>query len=219
MLQVENITPGHLEFILASDLEYIFEHYPGSKLLYQAAAAKGHRLAQFNLGLWYLEGNRPGTQKDLVTARALFQASADQGVGMSMYSLGTLYEQGEAGLPKDEAAAFKLYERAAKEGNEWPEDGFRRVCLKLSHMYAEGKGTPKDLYKAAEWMAKYKKETKLSPDIQLLLSILRVLSHRGPKPSWTQGLGGRYGRSMAIACGQGRRKHHRLRGTTLLHFT
>ena len=166
---------GDLEFILASSLEYDHSNFKEAKVLYERSILKGHQLAQFNLALWYLEGNRPGTKKDLVKARELFQASADNGVGMSMYNLGNLYENGDGGLPKDEIAAFKMYKRAIHEGKEWPDDGKRRVCLKLSNLYAEGKGTMRNLQKAAKWMERANEEGTLPVQLMGLMEMLRQL--------------------------------------------
>ena len=166
---------GELEFGLASDLEYDIANYKQAKILYEKAAAKNHKLAQFNLGLWYLEGNRPGTRRDFFKARELFEASANQGVGIAMYSLGTLYEMGVGGLEKDENAALKLYKKATKTETNWPQDGLFRVCLKLSKMYSEGRGTTKNYEKAAKWMEKANKEKSLPSEVMVMMNMLQQL--------------------------------------------
>ena len=170
-----DVVPGHMELEMASSFEYDFFNFPEAKRMYEKAVLKGHRLAQFNLGLWYLYGNRPGTKKNLIKAKELFQVSADQGLGISMYNLGALYEKGEGGLPKDEVAAFKLYKGAAKEGKDWPENGKQRVYMKLSQMYQSGTGTARDLQRAAHWMDKANEEKALPAQVMTLMKLLQQL--------------------------------------------
>jgi TPR repeat protein len=59
---------------------------------FEKAAAQGHILAQYNLGLAYARGS--GVPPDAVKAGQWFRAAADQGDAQSQFMLGTMYANG-----------------------------------------------------------------------------------------------------------------------------
>lgn len=106
-----------------------------------AAAQSGDPVAQFQMGLSYLQSGR----KD--EAIQLVRASADGGLAAAQYRLAKLYETGE-GVVEDPVMARSLTERAARGGN-------RIAMHDLALYYAEGRGgVETDLVTAAKWFEK-----------------------------------------------------------------
>lgn len=106
-----------------------------------SAAAAGDPVAQFQLGLSYLEQGR--TNEGV----ALIRKSANQNQPAAQYRLAKLYEVGE-GVSQDSNMARQLTERAATNGN-------RIAMHDLALYYAEGRGgVESDLPVAAKWFEK-----------------------------------------------------------------
>ena len=106
-----------------------------------AAASAGNKVAQFQLGLSYLEQGR--TNEGV----ALIRKSANQNQPAAQYRLAKLYEIGE-GVTQDSEMARQLTERAAANGN-------RIAMHDLALYYAEGRGgVTADLPTAAKWFEK-----------------------------------------------------------------
>ncbi|WP_162143785.1 SEL1-like repeat protein [Hellea balneolensis] len=106
-----------------------------------SAAAAGDPVAQFQLGLSYLEEGR--TNEGV----ALIRKSANQNQPAAQYRLAKLYEVGE-GVSQDSNMARQLTERAATNGN-------RIAMHDLALYYAEGRGgVESDLPIAAKWFEK-----------------------------------------------------------------
>ena len=106
-----------------------------------AAASAGNKVAQFQLGLSYLEQGR--TNEGV----ALIRKSANQNQPAAQYRLAKLYEIGE-GVSQDSEMARQLTERAAANGN-------RIAMHDLALYYAEGRGgVTADLPTAAKWFEK-----------------------------------------------------------------
>ena len=106
-----------------------------------AAAAAGDKVAQFQLGLSYLEQGRTNEGVDLI------RKSANQNQPAAQYRLAKLYEIGE-GVSQDSEMARQLTERAAANGN-------RIAMHDLALYYAEGRGgVTADLPTAAKWFEK-----------------------------------------------------------------
>ncbi|KAJ3287398.1 hypothetical protein HDU79_005715 [Rhizoclosmatium sp. JEL0117] len=82
--------------------------------VFEELAAKNDPIAQYNLGVLYLNGL--GVEKDLVKASEQFQLASKQGLSDAEYNLALLYEQGEGGVKKDVARAKQLFTNAAKRG-------------------------------------------------------------------------------------------------------
>jgi localization factor PodJL len=104
-------------------------------------ASAGNPVAQFQLGLSYLEQGRTDEGVSLI------RKSANQNQAAAQYRLAKLYEIGE-GVTQDSEMARQLTERAARNGN-------RIAMHDLALYYAEGRGgVETDLPKAANWFEK-----------------------------------------------------------------
>ena len=106
-----------------------------------SAASAGDPVAQFQLGLSYLEQGRTDEGVSLI------RKSANQNQPAAQYRLAKLYEIGE-GVSQDSEMARQLTERAARNGN-------RIAMHDLALYYAEGRGgVEADLPTAAKWFEK-----------------------------------------------------------------
>jgi len=106
-----------------------------------SAATAGDPVAQFQLGLSYLEQGRTDEGVSLI------RKSANQNQPAAQYRLAKLYEIGE-GVTQDSEMARQLTERAARNGN-------RIAMHDLALYYAEGRGgVDADLPIAANWFEK-----------------------------------------------------------------
>lgn len=138
--------------------------------LFQKAAKENNPVAEYNLGLLYLNGR--GVQKniDIATnwlrraaghgyvdaqfdlsqieikqknyadAAVLLQSAADAGHIISAYNLGVMYAEGQ-GVPRNDKMAVQYFERAAKSN-------FAKAQHNLGKMYWHGTGVSKDPDKA-----------------------------------------------------------------------
>jgi len=106
-----------------------------------SAATAGDGVAQFQLGLSYLEQGRTDEGVSLI------RKSANQNQPAAQYRLAKLYEIGE-GVSQDSEIARQLTERAATNGN-------RIAMHDLALYYAEGRGgVEASLPTAAKWFEK-----------------------------------------------------------------
>jgi TPR repeat protein len=144
----------------------------------EKAAAQGHAGALYNLGVMAIEGEGK-SGPDFAKAADLFRRSAEAGDDDGAYSYGVLLRDGRGvgldiaaaahwlkraadggiiageveygimlfngiGVDKDEAAAAKLFLKAAAKNNPIAQN-------RLAHLYAVGRGVPKDPVQAAAW--------------------------------------------------------------------
>ena len=127
-------------------------------------AEKGDRVAQYNLGNCYYNGE--GVTKDQVQAAAWWRKAADQGYADAQSRLGLSYELGY-GVAKDQVQAVSWYRKAAEQGHAKAQS-YLGIC------YQFGLGVAKDeieayafydLAKITEDMTKklYVLELTLSP--------------------------------------------------------
>jgi TPR repeat protein len=107
-------------------------------------AKKGDRIAQFNVGWAYMEGE--GIEQNDEKAIEWYRRSADQGYMLAEYNMGWMYDRGR-GVPKDEKIAVEWYIKAANQG-------YTDAAYNLGIIYANGRGVPKDEKKAVEWYIK-----------------------------------------------------------------
>lgn len=110
----------------------------------KAAAEKGHKKAQYRVGLCYDKGR--GVKEDDVQAVAWYQKSAAQNYDKAQYQLGKCYKEGE-GVPKDRKKAVELFMKAAKQDNA-------DAQYQLGKAYLNGKGIEADAAKAKSWLKK-----------------------------------------------------------------
>jgi TPR repeat protein len=80
-------------------------------------------------------------------ALPLLQRAADAGSAEGAHRLGLLYAEGAEGIPRNDAKALELFEKAAATGH-------RRAQINAGTMYFRGQGTTRDLIKARAWLEK-----------------------------------------------------------------
>jgi hypothetical protein len=103
--------------------------------------AAGDPDAKAWLGAVLIDRNQPREAiEDLQQAEAAGSIEA-------AHQLGVAYAQGLAGLPRDEAHAAQLFEKAARAGH-------RRAALNLGILYFRGQGVKRDLIQARAWLEK-----------------------------------------------------------------
>jgi hypothetical protein len=123
----------------AQDVEKLYEegkalfdnkNYAKAVPKLKAAAAKGHKKAQYRLGQCYKEGY--GVEKDRKKAFELFLKSAQQGYAKAEYQVGKAYLKGK-GVPADEKKAKTWLKRAVSHKKKGPE-----ILAKIRKDAAEG---------------------------------------------------------------------------------
>jgi len=110
----------------------------------KAAAEKGHKKAQYRLGLCYDKGR--GVKEDDKLAFSWYQKSAAQNFAKAQYQVGKCYKDGE-GVEKDKDKAFEYFTKAAKQDNG-------DAQYQLGKAYLKGKGVAADEAKAKYWLKK-----------------------------------------------------------------
>ena len=80
----------------------------------KSKAEKGDRVAQYNLGVMYHDGQ--GVEQDLKEAFKWAQKAAEQGEAMAQYNLGVAYAKG-LGVPEDNVTAYAWVNIAAANGD------------------------------------------------------------------------------------------------------
>lgn len=109
---------------------------------FRSAAERGHPEAQFEIGLWYMTGDR-ALPRDFDLAAPWVEKAAAQGQPDALAYIWQLYFYG-TGVGQSDAAGFKWLQRWAGTGN--PEAAYR-----LGLFHYEGIATPVDHEKAAVW--------------------------------------------------------------------
>jgi len=107
------------------------------------AANQGDAIAQFNLGVRYINGN--GVDKDPAAAVKWFRTAADQGLANAQFNLGVCYAEGLA-VDQDAKEAVAWYEKAARQGHAMAQCNLG-VCFKA------GNGVDRDEQEAVVWSA------------------------------------------------------------------
>jgi TPR repeat protein len=112
------------------------------------AAEAGSAHAQYQMGIYYLNGGLSGT-KDYVEAVKWFRIAAgregnpDQVDVWAKYQLGFMYEKGQ-GVAVDLVESVRWWRRAAELGHA----GAR---FSMGYCYQVGQGVPKDVVEAVKW--------------------------------------------------------------------
>jgi len=107
-------------------------------------AKKGDPVAQFNLGLDFLNGTFQ--KKDPQEAFKWFLKSAEQGYVGAEHNLGWMCDNG-VGVERSSTEAAKWYEKAASQGD------VQAQCV-IGSMYSEGDGVKKNNALAMKWYKK-----------------------------------------------------------------
>lgn len=116
----------------------------------KAAAEKGHKKAQYRLGLCYDKGK--GVAENDALAFQWYSKSAAQGYHKAQYQVGKCYKDGE-GVEKDRKKAVDFFTKAAKQENA-------DAQYQLAKAYLKGKGVPADEAKAKSWLKNAVKNEK-----------------------------------------------------------
>ena len=135
---------------LAAEAEELFykADYTGAFEKLDALETSGITSVQELLGTSYYFGL--GVEADSEEAVAQLTKAADQGDAIAMYLLGNAYASG-TGASRDEAKAKEMYAKfiAVGEADSGENAGSGRIQAYLADCYAYGKGTEKNVDKAA----------------------------------------------------------------------
>jgi hypothetical protein len=129
--------------------------------LYELAAAHGHAIAQYNLGVCYYSGQ--GVKINYKTAALWYRRAAEQGYPSGQCGLGNIFLEGK-GVAQSHDEAVKWFRLAAAQGNEdalcklgaYYEDGQDLDEALRFYKRAAAKGFPVAVAKVAEieaWLA------------------------------------------------------------------
>jgi TPR repeat protein len=107
--------------------------------VFRRAAAQGHGVAQFHLGMLHMLGD--GVPQDTRLGLELLTQAAEQGNGAAQLHLGLFHKAGAPGLEVDEVEARDWLARAADSGEA-------RAMRELAWMLTTGQGGEEDLPRA-----------------------------------------------------------------------
>ena len=79
----------------------------------RASAEKGNAEAQYNLGVYYMNGD--GVEQDYGQAMQWYLKAAEQGYALAQTNVGWLYQNGW-GVAQDYGQATEWYRKAAEQG-------------------------------------------------------------------------------------------------------
>lgn len=164
--------PGILLFTTALFLlfpSYILsqqdEQIPSSPVL--KAAENGSPVAQFSLGMAYIQGN--GVSQNYEEAEKWFRKAAEQGNTSAQCMLGAIYATG-LGVPKDYIQAYKWLSLSI-EGSKGTEAPYLKKATELSNTIIK-KMTPQQIEEAQNLASKWK-PVRLSIPKQIGGNVLR----------------------------------------------
>ena len=103
---------------------------------------------------------------------AEYRANAEAGDALAQYSLGYMYDNGDGGLPEDDAFAVKWYTKAAEQGNV-------DAQYNLGNMYRFGDGVRQNDATALKWFTKAAEQG--NADAQSYLGYMYVLGKGVPE--------------------------------------
>ena len=144
------VEPTPAPEMLAAEAEELFykADYTGAFEKLDALETSGITSVQELLGTSYYYGL--GVEADSEEAVAQLTKAADQGDAIAMYLLGNAYASG-TGASRDEAKAKEMYAKfiAVGEADSGENAGSGRIQAYLADCYAYGKGTEKNVDRAA----------------------------------------------------------------------
>lgn len=111
---------------------------------FQAAAARGNRLAEFDYAMMLLNGE--GGATDVGEGRKWLRKAADANMSHAQYVYGKMYDDGDF-VERDPAEAHQWFLKAAKQGHVQAE-------LALANQFLDGRGTTRDNKQAFYWYKK-----------------------------------------------------------------
>jgi hypothetical protein len=122
---------------------YQEQNYPKAIEFWLKAANRDCAIAQYNLGLMYLENDR-GVNQNYLEASKWFKKAADNGDPDALYNLGIMYDNGE-GVSQDYNEAFDCFKQVAEQYDDADAE-----CA-LGIMYYYGQGVRKNKAKAVKY--------------------------------------------------------------------
>jgi TPR repeat protein len=123
---------------------YDTQDFTKAAALYQQAAGQNYALAQYRLGMLYINGQ--GVEQSDEQAADAFAKAADQGLGIAQYSLGVLYQKGR-GVTKSKPRAAQLFRVAADQD-------VAQAQYSLAFLYFYGQGVLQSRELAVSWLKK-----------------------------------------------------------------
>ena len=87
-----------------------------ARRLTELAARAGHRIAMYDLAIYYIEG-KGGVRADMGAAAKWFRKAAEFGMTDAQYNLAVLYERG-TGVQLDKVEAYNWYSIAGSQGDQ-----------------------------------------------------------------------------------------------------
>lgn len=111
---------------------------------HRAAAERGDKTAQYNLGVCYTNGW--GVTQDHKQSVHWYTKAANQGLAEAQHNLGVCYYKGD-GVTKDYKQAVYWYTKAANQG-------YALAQYNLGVCYEQGKGVAQDYKQAVYWFTK-----------------------------------------------------------------
>jgi uncharacterized protein len=135
---------------------YRSHDYATALQLFRPLAEQGNAIAQFNLGLMYVNGE--GVRQNYSKAFGWFRSAADQGLLDAQNNLGLMYLSGLSPLnmfvsdPRSADAVKKIHLASAVEWfRKAADQGHALAQYNLGRMYFEGLGVPQDFVRAHMW--------------------------------------------------------------------
>ncbi|HEV2153003.1 caspase family protein [Bradyrhizobium sp.] len=113
---------------------------------FERAAGMGQIKAMTELADEFVAGGRLPT--NVGRGISLYEQAANAGDVESYVSIATILDSGRADQPKNETLATEYYRRAASKG-------LKEAMLELAKREEKGKGGPKQVTDAADWLLKY----------------------------------------------------------------
>ena len=110
--------------------------------LYSKAAAQGHVMAAYRLGIAYRYGR--GVRVDEKEAMRWFSVAADKSNSEAMTQIGILYAQGR-GVAQNDPMARQYFDKASALGNA-------EAMRQIANMYLEGNGVTQDDAQGYAWL-------------------------------------------------------------------
>ena len=123
---------------------YDKKNYAAAVAKLRPAAEKGHKKAQYRMGVCYDKGR--GVEEDNTKAFQWYAKAAAQGHAKAQYQLGRCYKKGK-GTKADIAKAVDYFTKSAKQGNA-------EAQMALAKCYLKGQGVPASAEKAKSWASK-----------------------------------------------------------------
>ena len=123
---------------------YDKKNYAAAVAKLRPAAEKGHKKAQYRLGVCYDKGR--GVEEDNTKAFQWYAKAAAQGHAKAQYQLGRCYKKGK-GTKADMAKAIEYFTKSAKQGNA-------EAQMALAKCYLKGQGVAASKDKAKSWATK-----------------------------------------------------------------